>query len=140
MTENSTAKKHLTLDDRIEIQEGLRMGITFKAIAKRIGKDQTTISKEVKKHIQTHKSINCKDNAPPCPALFNSFSRHIENTHKAYRSGRNASCRTDVSPLSANTRKRKTCPSAAFMDKRGLLDRLEYPFHAVLNRQYKTCR
>jgi len=50
----STAKKHLTLDDRIEIQDCLYNGMTFKAIAVRIGKDQTTISKEVKKHIQTH--------------------------------------------------------------------------------------
>ena len=44
--------KHLTLDDRIEIQECLNCGVSFKAIGKRIGKDQTTISKEVKKHIK----------------------------------------------------------------------------------------
>jgi len=43
--------KHLSLDDRIEIQSCLDRGMTFKAIAKRVGKDQTTISKEVKKHI-----------------------------------------------------------------------------------------
>ena len=43
--------KHLTLDDRIEIQGCLDRGMTFKAIAKRVGKDQTTISKEIKKHI-----------------------------------------------------------------------------------------
>ena len=41
----------MTLDDRIEIQSCLDHGMTFKAIAKRIGKDQTTISKEIKKHI-----------------------------------------------------------------------------------------
>jgi len=44
--------KHLTLDDRIEIQECLNRQMTFKAIAKLLGKDQTTISKEVKKHIE----------------------------------------------------------------------------------------
>ena len=43
--------KHLTLDDRIEIQDCLYHGMTFKAIANRIGKDQTTVSKEVKKHL-----------------------------------------------------------------------------------------
>lgn len=48
---NSSKNKHLTLDDRIEIQDCLYHGMTFKAIAKRIGKDQTTISKEVKKHL-----------------------------------------------------------------------------------------
>ena len=38
--------KHMTLDDRIEIQECLSKGMIFKAIGKRIGKDQTTVSKE----------------------------------------------------------------------------------------------
>lgn len=46
--------KHLTLDDRIEIQECLAKGMTFKAIANRIGKNQTTISREVKAHAQSH--------------------------------------------------------------------------------------
>ena len=40
--------KHMTLDDRIEIQECLNKGMTFKKIANRIGKDPTTVSKEVK--------------------------------------------------------------------------------------------
>ena len=43
--------KHLTLDQRIDIQECLFKGMSFKQIAKRIGKDQTTVSKEVKKHL-----------------------------------------------------------------------------------------
>jgi IS30 family transposase len=43
--------KHLTLDDRIEIQECLNKKMTFKAIGKLIEKDQTTISKEIKKHL-----------------------------------------------------------------------------------------
>jgi IS30 family transposase len=50
-TENKKGK-HLTFDDRIEIQECLNRGMTFKAIGLRIGKDQKTISKEVKKHIE----------------------------------------------------------------------------------------
>jgi len=52
MTDLKTGKnKHMTLDDRIEIQECLNKGMTFKSIGRRIGKDQTTISKEVKKHM-----------------------------------------------------------------------------------------
>jgi len=47
----SKKNKHMTLEDRIENQECLDHGMTFKAIAKRAGKDQTTISKEVKKHM-----------------------------------------------------------------------------------------
>lgn len=42
--------KHMTLQDRIEIQECLTKGMTFKAIGKRIGKSPTTISREVKQH------------------------------------------------------------------------------------------
>jgi hypothetical protein len=48
---NPKKNKHLTAEDRQEIQDCLYHGMTFKDIARRIGKDQTTISKEVKKHI-----------------------------------------------------------------------------------------
>jgi transposase, IS30 family len=51
---NSTKFKHLTLDDRIEIQMCLDRGVSFKAIAARVKKDQTTISKEVKRHIKVN--------------------------------------------------------------------------------------
>jgi len=48
--------KHLTRDDRREIMECLDKGMTFKAIAARVSKDPTTISKEVKKHLQVTES------------------------------------------------------------------------------------
>ena len=55
MTDLDTTKfKHLTLDDRIEIQMCLDRAMTFRAIAARVGKDQTTISKEVKRHIKVN--------------------------------------------------------------------------------------
>ena len=38
MRNNEKKNKHMTLDDRIEIQECLSKGMTFKAIGKRIGK------------------------------------------------------------------------------------------------------
>jgi len=50
-TKKDKKSLHLTLEDRIEIQECLSHGMTFKAIGRRIGKDPTTISKEVKKRI-----------------------------------------------------------------------------------------
>ncbi len=37
--------KHLTDDSRMEIQNGLNSGCTFKQIARRIGKDPMTVSK-----------------------------------------------------------------------------------------------
>jgi hypothetical protein len=49
--EKSKKNKHLTFDGRLEIQECPNRKMTFKAIGALLGKDQTTISKEVKKHI-----------------------------------------------------------------------------------------
>lgn len=61
--------KHMTLDDRIEIQECLYRGMSFKDIGKRIGKDQTTISKEVKLHAKTQISGFTKTDET-CPKLL----------------------------------------------------------------------
>ena len=61
--------KHMTLDDRIEIQECLSKGMTFKSIAKRIGKDPTTVSKEVKLHSSTYESSFTKTKET-CPRLL----------------------------------------------------------------------
>lgn len=61
--------KHMTLDDRIEIQNGLSKGMTFKDIALRINKDQTTVSKEVKKHLMIYSnSFTSTDEC--CPKLL----------------------------------------------------------------------
>ena len=43
--------KHLTLDDRITIQKGLKEGLPFAEIASLVGKDPSTISKEVRGHL-----------------------------------------------------------------------------------------
>ena len=43
-------QKHLTLDDRIYIENELNKGTSFKDIARFLCKDPTTISKEVKAH------------------------------------------------------------------------------------------
>ncbi|UZQ85994.1 helix-turn-helix domain-containing protein [Thermoclostridium stercorarium] len=44
--------KHLTLEDRIIIEHKLKDRKSFKEIARELGKDPTTIAKEVKNHIQ----------------------------------------------------------------------------------------
>lgn len=61
--------KHMSLDDRIEIQECLNKGMSFKAIAKRIGKDATTVSKEVKKHLVVYSNLFTKTDEC-CPKLL----------------------------------------------------------------------
>ena len=75
--EVSSKAKHLRDEERQEIQDCLKHGMTFKAIARRIGKDPTTISKEVKKHIKVRPSEyrRVKADGTPmpqekCPALL----------------------------------------------------------------------
>ena len=47
---NDKYQKHLTLQDRYDIEEGLNKGFTLTSIAKKLGKNVTTISKEIRKH------------------------------------------------------------------------------------------
>lgn len=61
--------KHMTLQDRIEIQECLSKGMTYKSIAKRIGKSATTVSREVKGHLQAHTNSFVKTDET-CPKLL----------------------------------------------------------------------
>jgi len=59
-------QKHLTLSQRIDIEKALLAGESFAAIARMLGKDPSTISKEVRRHskIKDRKSL---DGTPiPC--------------------------------------------------------------------------
>ena len=42
--------KHLSFDDRLEIEKGLKSNLSFKKIGANIGKDCTTVSKEIRNH------------------------------------------------------------------------------------------
>ena len=53
---------HLTFDERATIEVSLREGDTFAEIGKMLGKDPSTISKEVK----NHKQIVRKESYNPC--------------------------------------------------------------------------
>lgn len=55
--------KHMTIQDRTEIQECLYKRMTFKAIAKLIEKDATTVSKEIKLHAISHTNSFVKTDA-----------------------------------------------------------------------------
>lgn len=44
--------KHFTYDDRIQIQRGLTVGQSFSNIAKKIGKDRTSVSREIRAHLR----------------------------------------------------------------------------------------
>lgn len=64
--DNEKKNKHMTLDDRLEIQECLYKGMTFNDIGKRIGKDQTTIFKEVNLHAKAHKNCGKRQSVGLC--------------------------------------------------------------------------
>lgn len=73
----SNKHKHLTFDDRMEIQNLLNQSFTFKDIAKNLGKDPSCISKEVRKRFTINKSNAIhKDRdqntitVPSCPLLL----------------------------------------------------------------------
>lgn len=57
-------QKHLTLSQRIEIEKGLLANRTFTEIARDIGKDPSTVSKEVRKHSEIRLR---KDSFAPVP-------------------------------------------------------------------------
>ncbi len=49
--------KYLTFDERLEIQKGLKYQMPFGEIAKSIGKDRTTIAKEIKRYSYEQKLV-----------------------------------------------------------------------------------
>ncbi|AOT72474.1 IS30 family transposase [Geosporobacter ferrireducens] len=48
--------KYLTYEERLEIEAGLKQNLSFGEIGRQIGKDRTTIAKEIKKHSNERKS------------------------------------------------------------------------------------
>lgn len=69
MKVKSRKNKHLTLDDRIEIQENLCKGKSFKAIGKLLDKSACTISREIKLHLKVHENSFCRTDKV-CPLLL----------------------------------------------------------------------
>ena len=63
--------KHLTERQRMEIQDCPAHGVRFKDIGKRIGKNQTTVSREVKQHLSVQPARSKdSDSLKPCPLLL----------------------------------------------------------------------
>ena len=69
-------QKHLTLSQRIEIEKGLNNGLSFAEIARKIEKDPSTISKEVRKHRVT-RVRNDDPFAVPCSNRNNCDIRYL---------------------------------------------------------------
>lgn len=69
-------QKHLTLSDRIYIEQGLCMGKNFKEIAAFLNKDPSTISKEIKKYRRSNKPCRTND----CMHIKTCRKRYVCNT------------------------------------------------------------
>ncbi len=65
--------KHMSLHDRIVIDNGLKEHKSFKAIAREIGKDCTTVSKEIRNHIKVRSTAGYGH-------VFNSCAKRYECT------------------------------------------------------------
>lgn len=59
-------QKHLTLSQRILIETGLTENKSFSQIARELGKDPSTISKEVRRHSQIRERPDSGYTYPPC--------------------------------------------------------------------------
>lgn len=73
--------KHLTLDDRITIQKALKEGQTFVEIGALLGKDPSTVSKEVKAHLDYRNTGTRSRGYNPC--------KHRKKCAKQYICGEN---------------------------------------------------
>lgn len=69
MKKIETKNKHLTLEDRQEIEDCLSKRMSFKDIARLIGKDPTTVSYEIKHHRHPHTN-SYSTASEPCPKLL----------------------------------------------------------------------
>ena len=86
MNNSKTAtQKHMTLDDRISIEKGLDQHLSLRSIALQLGKDPTTISKEIKKHrsFQEHNRFNEPANkcalAKDCNGVQREHNKKLNN-------------------------------------------------------------
>lgn len=74
-------KKHLTLADRAAIEHGISLGENFTQIARRINKDSSTISKEIRRHLfrVPHFQNETQRKRSECEYYQNCVKQHVCN-------------------------------------------------------------
>lgn len=75
--ERTTMAKHLSLDERNIIAQRLNEGCSFKAIANELGKNCTTISREVQSHLVFKKAGTPGRSFNACKHRFSCQERHV---------------------------------------------------------------
>lgn len=71
----------MTLNDRIAIEKGLEQNLSFRSIALQLGKDPTTISKEIKKHRSFHEHNHFNEPKNKCARFKDCKKKDICGTH-----------------------------------------------------------
>ena len=69
--------KHMTQDDRITIEKGLDTSLSLRKIAEGIGKDPTTVSKEIKKHRTAHGHNTFNEPSNKCALSGTCKKKHL---------------------------------------------------------------
>lgn len=139
-------QKHLTLDNRIAIEKGLDEGLSMRQIASSIGKDPSTVSKEVRKHLTRHPHNSFNEPRNKC-ALFGDCKR--KNICGLYAPVCKRQCRycpqcnrlcPDFSPRSYTCGKLDNAPFVCNGCNRKCGCHLDKAYYraASANRQYRT--
>ena len=74
-------QKHMTQDNRIAIEKGLDANISLRKIAESIGKDPSTISKEIKKHRTPYPHNSFNESSNKCNNRINCKIKHLCGDH-----------------------------------------------------------
>lgn len=74
-------QKHMTMDDRIVIEKGLDQKRSLRSIAAQLGKDPTTISKEIKKHRSFHEHNHFNEPRNKCALAKDCRKKNICGTY-----------------------------------------------------------
>ena len=69
--------KHMTQDDRISIEKGLDASLSLRKIAEGIGKDPSTVSKEIKKHRTAHGHNTFNEPSNKCALSGSCKKKHL---------------------------------------------------------------
>ena len=85
--------KHLTLDNRITIEKSLDCAETMKSIATKLGKDPTTIAKEIRKHRILHKHPAYGEGHNKCANRRNCTKKQVCSLKTVYCSSLCKKCR-----------------------------------------------
>ena len=80
-----TKNKHLTQEDRIIIEQRLVKGESFKSIGRELGKDPTTISKEIRNHLQFRQTGGYGRIFNDCHSRFDCPVQHLCGDRKCPR-------------------------------------------------------